>query len=45
MTSRDFAFVVFFAPWCKHCKVLLPVFQDLAKQMANTDGLTFATVF
>ena len=42
--SKGFAFVVFYAPWCSHCKVLLPVFQDLAKQMFNSDGLTFGTV-
>jgi thiol-disulfide isomerase/thioredoxin len=45
MTSKDFAFVVFFAPWCKHCKHLKPVFQELAKSMINTHGLIFATVF
>ncbi|CAF0938633.1 unnamed protein product [Rotaria sordida] len=42
--SRDFTFVVFFAPWCGHCKVLMPTFQDLARQMINTDGLVFGTV-
>lgn len=35
---------MFFAPWCKHCKILMPVFQELAKQMHQTDGLVFATV-
>ena len=44
MTSKGFAFIVFFAPWCKHCKILKPVFQDLAKQMSDTQGLLFATV-
>lgn len=44
MTSKDFAFVVFYAPWCKHCKILMPIFQELAKQMINTNGLLFATV-
>jgi thioredoxin domain-containing protein 5 len=43
-TSQGFAFVVFFAPWCKHCQVLKPVFQELARQMSNTPGLIFATV-
>ena len=44
ITSKGFAFVVFFAPWCKHCQVLKPVFQELAKQMINTQGLLLATV-
>ncbi|CAF0838472.1 unnamed protein product [Adineta ricciae] len=44
ITSKGFAFIVFFAPWCKHCKVLKPVFQELAKQMINTQGLLLATV-
>jgi len=43
-TSNNFAFVVFFAPWCKYCKLLLPIFQELAKQMAATEQLVFATV-
>ena len=43
-TEQGFAFVVFFAPWCKHCQVLKPVFQELAKQMIQTSRLTFATV-
>jgi thiol-disulfide isomerase/thioredoxin len=45
LTSKGFAFIVFFAPWCKHCKVLMPVFQELAKSMINTNELIFATVF
>jgi thiol-disulfide isomerase/thioredoxin len=45
ITAKGFAFIVFFAPWCKHCKVLKPVFQELAKQMIDTDRLIFATVF
>ncbi|CAF1476375.1 unnamed protein product [Rotaria sp. Silwood1] len=44
MISTDFSFVMFFAPWCGHCKVLMPIFQELAKQMINTDGLIFGTV-
>ncbi|CAF3748739.1 unnamed protein product [Rotaria magnacalcarata] len=44
MTAKDFAFIVFFAPWCSHCKMFKPVFQELAKQMINIDGLMFATV-
>lgn len=35
---------MFFAPWCQHCKILMPIFQELAKQMQQTNGLTFATV-
>ncbi len=45
VTSKDFAFIVFYAPWCKHCQILKPVFQELAKQMINTDRLIFAIVF
>ncbi|UJR30158.1 hypothetical protein I4U23_017698 [Adineta vaga] len=44
MTSKKFAFIVFFAPWCTHCQVLKPIFQDLAKQMISTQRLLFATV-
>ena len=43
-TAKGFAFIMFFAPWCKHCKILMPTFQELAKQMYETEGLMFGTV-
>lgn len=37
-------FVMFFAPWCSHCRVLKPIFEDLSQEMSNVEFLSFGSV-
>lgn len=34
--------IEFFAPWCGHCKSLIPKYKKLAKQLADVDGVEVA---
>ncbi|XP_046674339.1 LOW QUALITY PROTEIN: thioredoxin domain-containing protein 5 homolog [Homalodisca vitripennis] len=37
-------FVMFYAPWCSHCKRLMPVWEDLAKDFEENNNLAIAKV-
>lgn len=37
----DGNFIMFYAPWCKHCTVFEPIWEELAS-MVNTEGSKFA---
>lgn len=43
MSSGD-AFVMFFAPWCGHCKRMEPAWKDLAKFFADSEDVKIARV-
>ncbi|XP_054266646.1 thioredoxin domain-containing protein 5 homolog [Macrosteles quadrilineatus] len=37
-------FVMFFAPWCSHCKTFSPVWEDLAKDLSESSNIAVAKV-
>jgi len=37
-------FVMFFAPWCSHCKKFYPVWEDLAKDLSDSSNIAIAKV-
>jgi thiol-disulfide isomerase/thioredoxin len=39
--DRD-VLVQFYAPWCSHCQSILPIYEQLASQVAATATLTIA---
>ena len=47
ITNSQVSMVAFVAPWCGHCKMLLPEWEAAAEQLANEDvllGLVDATI-
>lgn len=40
--NDKYVLVEAYAPWCGHCKKLTPIYEDLAKKLANETDITIA---
>jgi len=41
-SKKSDSFVMFYAPWCGHCKKMKPIWEELAEVVADVPGLTIA---
>lgn len=42
--SRRDAAVLLYAPWCKHCKDFLPIWEKLAERLVTVKDLVFVKI-
>lgn len=44
LVKSQYSLVEFFAPWCGHCKLLAPIYAQVAEAYASTDKILIASV-
>lgn len=44
VTEHDNALVLFYAPWCKHCKELMPTFKEAAEELKSGGAVHVARI-
>ena len=44
LDTHQYVMVMFYAPWCGHCKSLAPIYEELGAAYADNDNIVIVLV-